>query len=129
MGISFEKPEITFESSEGESNIQVYPHLIWTPSTQIIMENEMIETIPNVLYPSRRDFRRLIGDSTNFVMQSADVKEEMKKYDAICENIEQIAGINYRKLLSPFAVFRHQAPRSIMSLFHLVMLDASEDEK
>ena len=93
------------------------------------MENEMIETIPNVLYPSRRDFRRLIGDSTNFVMQSADVKEEMKKYDAICENIEQIAGINYRKLLSPFAVFRHQAPRSIMSLFHLVMLDASEDEK
>ena len=129
MGIPFERPEITFESSEGESNIQVYPHLIWTPSTQKIMENEMIETSPSILYPSRRDFRRLIGGATNFAMQSADVKEEMKKYDAICENIQQIAGINYNKLLSPFAVFRHQAPRSLMSLFHLLMLDVDIDEK
>ena len=127
MGISFERPEITFESSEGETNIQVFPHLIWTPTTQKLMENEMLETRPSILYPSRRDFRRLIGGATAFI--KANVKEEMTKYDAISENIEQIAGINYRKLLTPFAIFRHQAPRSIMSLFHLLLMDASEDEE
>ena len=86
----------------------------------------MLTTAPSLLYPNRREFRQLIGDAINF--HKCNIKDEIAKYDAIASNIPVIAGINYRKLLSPFCVFRHRCARSLLSIFHLIMIDAEENE-
>ena len=87
----------------------------------------MRTTAPTLLYPNRVEFRKLIGGANQFI--KCNLKEEIAKYDAIASNIPQIAGINYRKLLSPFCLFKHRCPRSLLSIFHLVMMDANENEK
>ena len=118
-----ERDEIIFQGEENGMEI-AFSDLSWNPTRERRLLSEMREETSELLFPNQKSFRMITKDISKQI--PVDVKKEIMLYQEL-EKEYGVSGINYQKLnlQKPSAVFNHFAPRSLMSLLHLIV---SSDE-
>ena len=114
---SFTEPEYFYREN--------FPDMIWSPANHCVMLNEIKQGRPQLVYPDRRCFKNQMNAAASVLGLSRD--EEVRKYDDLTQNLQK--GINYEKLKEPKIVFNHHCPRSLFSILHLLIENASHLER
>lgn len=119
--------EITFENDADPPVQSKYPDIGWSVENHTIMLNECRYSHPQILYPNKKEFRgRLKAGSGHF---PNEFNNKMTQY-ATASTEFLASGISYEKLVdNSEVVFRHRAARSLISIFHLILLDEEPEDK
>lgn len=109
-----------------EEETHSYPCNTWTDREHRILLNQMKNAAADTLFPDQSLYRVILQQSSKFMAINRGREiEQFRECAAAYTNV----GLNYEKLKKPVAIFNHKAPRSLMSLFHILLNSASETER
>lgn len=100
----------------------------WSQFNHATVLNEMTlleDETKRLAYPTKQQYRTFMFQNARNI--EFDANEELRRFQAIAGTRE--LGVNYEKLMDPHIVFAHKAPRSLFSLFHLLINNVPQNER
>ena len=125
----------TFEMSPfddgNDEETQTYFDVPFFPNNADALFNNIALSEAKLLYPSKNIFRCQTQNALKIVKPEnwqQLYSTELEKFNSLA-NAYESTGLNYSKMKNPVVVFNHRCPRSLMSLWHILVETAPESKK
>lgn len=111
---------------EGEEEFVVFKQIIWSENHHKIYEGIIARAEKERLYPAKKQFKKYhYAARKKFEkLVPADIA---KTYDEVAKEYKH-TGIEYENM-KPQITFAHKPTRSLLSIFHLLLYEASPSER
>ena len=121
-----DKNEVSWLEDETGEESPVFHDSVWSIYKHEILMNQIsFNDQIQITYPDRKKFRdRMVKAAVNIEFNT---NSQLIEYDSMTEGM--VRGVNYSKLNNPVHVFNHHAPRSLLSILHLLVENSGPLEK
>ena len=121
-----EVEEYTYQEDNTGLDSAPFADVVWSEFKHNILLNQIAFNDKfSLCYPTRKLFKDLMHKNSQNIGMNRD--NEVTKFDEATQGL--IKGVNYVKLKEPKQVFNHLAPRSLLSILHILVNNAGSLER